>query len=215
MKIAIVMHHDFRRDNAKNFGLLEDYGEYERGIKKDCEESDFTLEVIGRGSSPLFPELDASQQFTSYGRLTDHTTGWRVEEGPYIWVHTGYLESDHFRRMEKFIEGKEGATFTIHGSNAGECAEDIAFQIYLIINKHPGAGNIWRNWDIAEETKLRYCGGGLFATSKIRYGHVSLPIDTLRSIPPCEMFPHGNMTHQLTDEKTRFYQFCLDREAQD
>lgn len=103
-----------------------------------------------------------------------------------------------------------GKEFRVHGSYFGQCTQGFAVQLFGYLHRKEH----WNGTADEKERKLQkklekmHEWKGDFRSSGIRYGTVIAPESMkikIRSPSWLFLSPHGNVAHQLIDEKTVIY----------
>jgi len=135
----------------------------------------------------------------------------------------------HPKDWEKFtalIDKTPAEEIRVHGSFYGQCTEGFAVQ--LLAYRH--LGEHWHNWlDLSDDigngrikkkikeqkTKRKELEKqGIYVKSNVRFGIMYMPpADKIKVVPPTGFLkfwvnlPYGNITYQLTDEKTKVTEY--------
>jgi hypothetical protein len=198
--------------DKRMYGKFPD-AEVERGyllkLANMCRSSELPILISGH-SEKIFKEIIPhenevkSRSFFLYDR--SHGQGEVVK-----W---------DWEKFTALLEGKEKEEMRIHGSNI-KCTQGFAVQLfaYLELNRAHWSNRAVMDFpgkDGQREDELRrhHESIGSFAKSKIRYGEILAPEEKIRTIKPSSrlakilrlaMYPNGNITYQLIDDKTRIH----------
>lgn len=120
-----------------------------------------------------------------------------------IHIDRGEVRKSDWNKFVKLLDGKKEEEMRIHGCNLGECTEGFAVQLFAYLHR-----NEYWNGDNKKEGLLRkyHQIKGDFLKSRIRYGVTLYPPFGISITAPKRILRyHGNITHQLIDDKTEIY----------
>jgi len=132
----------------------------------------------------------------------------------------GEVRPIHWKRFTELVDNHKNEEIKVHGCYYGKCAEGFAVQLLAYVS----LGEHWHDWwglsqnndsiikkNIKKEKakRIELEKKGEYVKSNIRYGLVHLSrLKDVKAIPPTNILnfwrrrPYGNITYQLTDEKT-------------